>query len=133
MAEIYRIHNHIEAAKTTLNLIVTHNETDESRAIRDKYLKRLDDEHRIVPFEVTDQIDDFIVLGAKRQLRVRNSMLPRVPSQQRNETDEDDDDNEKEEKQRARKMSRTDNPRKRVAFEQQKENLKTSNSKKTVP
>jgi len=126
MAEIYRLHNHIDGAKATLSLIATYNDTEESKSIRDKYFKRLDDERRIVSFEVSDQIGDFIVLGARRQLRVRNSMLPRMPSQQRNQDDSEDD--EEEEKQRA-KGSRTDNPRKRVAFEQ-KEN---SEHKKTVP
>ena len=76
-------------AETTLGLIEIYNKTDESKQIRDQYVKRLKNENRIVAFEVSDDITEFKIMDSKKQLRVRNSMLPRMPSQcDKNEDDQ---------------------------------------------
>ena len=71
----------IVQAETTLGLIEIYNKTEESRQIRDQYVQRLKSENRIVAFEVSDDVSEFKIMGSAKQLRVRNSMLPRVPSQ----------------------------------------------------
>ena len=79
----------IVQAETTLGLIEIYNKTEESRQIRDQFVQRLKAENRIVKFEVSDDVSDFKILGSAKQLRVRNSMLPRVPSQCNKDEDEE--------------------------------------------
>ena len=76
-------------AEATLGLIEIYNRTEEGRQIRDQYVKRLKNENRIVTFEVSDDVSEFKILGSAKQLRVRNSMLPRVPSQCDKEEDDE--------------------------------------------
>ena len=76
-------------AEATLGLIEIYNRTEEGRQIRDLYVKRLKNENRIVTFEVSDDVSEFKILGSAKQLRVRNSMLPRVPSQCEKEEDDE--------------------------------------------
>ena len=72
-----------------MGLIEIYNRTEEGRQIRDQYVKRLKNENRIVTFEVSDDVSEFKILGSAKQLRVRNSMLPRVPSQCEKEEDDE--------------------------------------------
>ena len=72
-----------------MGLIEIYNRTEEGRQIRDQYVKRLKNENRIVTFEVSDDVSEFKILGSAKQLRVRNSMLPRVPSQCDKEEDDE--------------------------------------------
>ena len=114
LAEIYRSNGRVEDAEKCLDLIAVYNMEPEAKEFKDKWVRTLKTEDRIIEYKISSNIDGFDIVGQKTEPVLsevkpsnyarRFSVRPKLPRKS-GESSSDEDTNESS---RSSKMQKTE-------------------------
>ena len=77
MAEIYRSNGRVKDAETCLDLIAVYNVDPAAKEFKDKWVRIMKTEDRIIEYKISSNIDGFDIVGQKTEESVLNEIKPK--------------------------------------------------------